>query len=102
MSDVAIRVTVQGREYALRVRDGAEAETQRIAAALDARIGAFRAAFPSQTELTAVLMTALALAEENHVLEGRSGADDGALAADLDALDADLARGLWASGEAER
>lgn len=62
--DVPLRVTIQQRDYGLRVKTGAEADTQALVRALDERISAFRRAFPMQPELTAVVMTALALAEE--------------------------------------
>lgn len=62
--DVPLRVTIQQRDYGLRVKAGAEADTQALVQALDERISAFRRAFPMQPELTAVVMTALALAEE--------------------------------------
>lgn len=62
--DVPLRVTIQGRDYGLRVKSGAEAETKALVRALDERVSAFRKAFPMQPEMTAVVMTALALAEE--------------------------------------
>ncbi|MCA0268536.1 MAG: cell division protein ZapA [Bacteroidetes bacterium] len=62
--DVPLRVTIQQRDYGLRVKAGAETDTQALVRALDERISAFRHAFPMQPELTAVVMTALALAEE--------------------------------------
>ena len=62
--DVPLRVTIQQRDYGLRVKAGAEQDTLALVRRLDERITAFRRAFPMQPELTAVVMTALALVEE--------------------------------------
>ena len=61
-----LRVQILGREYGLRVREGAEEETRRIAHFVDDRMQKFRKAHPEQAELTTAVMTALALAEELH------------------------------------
>ena len=60
----SIRVQILGREYALRVQEGDEAHTRRIASSLDARMRQFNEAHPEQAELTTAVMTALTLAEE--------------------------------------
>ena len=59
-----IRVHILGREYALRVRKGEESTTRQLAAQLNARMEAFRDEHPEQAELTASVITALAMAEE--------------------------------------
>jgi cell division protein ZapA len=59
-----IRVQVMGREYPLRVGEADEALTREMAAYVDAKMKAFRAAFPKQPEVTTAVVTALALAEE--------------------------------------
>lgn len=59
-----LRVQILGREYGLRVREGAEEYTRRIARFVDERMQKFRRAHPEQAELTTAVMTALALAEE--------------------------------------
>lgn len=63
-----IRVNVMGREYALRVEADNEALMREIAANVNARMKAFRKAHPDQAKLTTAVITALALAEELHLL----------------------------------
>lgn len=59
-----IRVQVMGREYPLRIQEADEAMTREMAAYVDAKMKAFRQAFPKQPEVTTAVVTALALAEE--------------------------------------
>ncbi len=59
-----IRVRVMGREYPLRVNEADEAVTRQIAAYVDAKMHAFKEAFPKQPEVTTAVVAALALAEE--------------------------------------
>ncbi len=82
----SIRVQILGREYALRVQEGDEAHTRRIASSLDARMRKFNEAHPEQAELTTAVMTALTLAEE--LFLQRDQYDDGtaALTRELDEL----------------
>jgi cell division protein ZapA len=74
----SIRVQILGREYALRVQEGDEAHTRRIASSLDARLRQFKEAHPEQAELTTAVMTALSLAEELYLQ--REEHDDGTAA----------------------
>lgn len=60
----SIRVHILGREYGLRVEEGDEAHTRRIASSVNARMERFKEAHPEQAELTTAVMTALAFAEE--------------------------------------
>lgn len=60
----SIRVHIMGREYGLRVKEGDEAHTRRVASAVDERMQKFEEAHPEQAELTTAVMTALAFAEE--------------------------------------
>ncbi len=60
----SIRVRLMGREYALRVAPEHEARTRAYAAYVERKLQAFREAHPDQTETTAALITALALAVE--------------------------------------
>lgn len=60
----SIRVDILGREYGLRVQEGDEAHTRRIAASVNDRMKKFKEAHPEQAELTTAVMTALSLAEE--------------------------------------
>ena len=60
----SIRIRLLEREYALRVAPEHEEHTRAYAAYVDRKLKAFRTAHPDQTETTAALITALALAEE--------------------------------------
>ncbi|MEZ4702816.1 MAG: cell division protein ZapA [Rhodothermales bacterium] len=59
-----IRVQVMGRDYPLRIAESDEALTREMAAYVDAKMKAFKQAFPKQPEVTTAVVTALALAEE--------------------------------------
>ena len=65
----SIRVTIQGRDYALRVRPEDETDTRKIVAALDERLRQFQQAHPEQPELTTAVIVALGLAEELHAAQ---------------------------------
>ena len=69
-----IHVHILGREYTLRVEQEAESDMRTLAATLDERMRAFRKTHPTQPEVTAAVITALALAEELHSL--RNAVDD--------------------------
>ena len=60
----SISVRVMGRDYTLRVSDADEAMTREIAGYVDAKMSAFRSAFPKQPEITTAVIAALAIAEE--------------------------------------
>ncbi len=62
----SIRVSIMGREYALRVDEQSEALTREIATSVDEKMQAFRRAHPDQAKLTAAVVVALALAEQVH------------------------------------
>ncbi len=84
-----IRVDVMGREYPLRIAASDEAVTREMAAYVDARMRAFRAAFPKQPEVTTAVVTALALVEELFAArdaQARMLAEADREAAQLDAL----------------
>jgi len=53
-----------GRDYTLRVSEADEAMTREIAGYVDAKMSAFRSAFPKQPEITTAVIAALAIAEE--------------------------------------
>ena len=59
-----IRVRVMSRDFTLRVRPEDEPATREIAAYVDDKMQRFKEAHPEQSELTAAIITALALAEE--------------------------------------
>ena len=97
----SIRVQILGREYALRVQEGDEAHTRRIASSLDARMQKFNEAHPEQAELTTAVMTALTLAEE--LFLQREQYDDGtaALSKELEHLSQRLEEAVPASAVSE-
>ncbi len=90
--DKSIRVRILGREYALRVRPGDEALTRDVAAYVDGKMQAFQQAHPGQSELTAAVITALAIAEELYSTWEEDDAVDEALDALADRLDGVLGR----------
>lgn len=60
-----------GRDYTLRVNESDEAMTREVAAYVDSKIMAFRAAFPKQPEITTAIVAALAIAEELYAARGQ-------------------------------
>ena len=71
----SINVRVMGREYSLRVNQDDEKTTREVAAYVDAKMTAFRKAFPRQSETTTAVIAALAIAEELYILRDRQGQD---------------------------
>ena len=59
-----ITVHILGRSYTLRVKPEDEEMTREIASYVDAKMTAFRKAFPKQDEVTSAVIAALAIAEE--------------------------------------
>lgn len=90
--DKPIRVRLLGREYTLRVREEDEALTQEMAAYVSAKMDAFRNAHPDHSEITAAVITALALAEEIYTLRDTQYPPQ--LDAELDTLEKRLADAL--------
>jgi cell division protein ZapA len=93
----SIRVTLMGREYALRVREEDEAHTRTVARELNEQMEAFREAHPEQAELTTAIIIALGLADKLTVLQRETAARR---AEQVDVLD-DLARQLTEALEAD-
>jgi cell division protein ZapA len=60
----SIRVRLLGRDYTLRVRDENESLTRELEEYVDGKLRAFRDAHPEQSDTTAAIITALAIAEE--------------------------------------
>lgn len=90
----SIRVHVLGREYALRVQEEDEAHTRRIASFVNARMEQFKDSHPEQAELTTAVMTALALAEELHLLREEQEGSSAALNEELEQLSQKLGKAL--------
>ena len=82
----SIRVHILGRDYALRVEEGDEAHTRRIAASVNTRMQKFKEAHPEQAELTTAVMTALTLAEEVFLQREKHQDGTAALNEELDHL----------------
>ncbi|NNF05037.1 MAG: cell division protein ZapA [Rhodothermales bacterium] len=60
----SIRVRFLGKDYSLRVKEEDKAATIEMAEFLDERLRAFKSAHPEQSDLTAAVITALAVTEE--------------------------------------
>jgi cell division protein ZapA len=90
----SIRVHILGREYGLRVHEEDERHTRRMAAYVNERMEEFRDAHPEQAELTTAVITALALAEELHMVREKSETETGVLASEIDRLADRLADAL--------
>lgn len=82
----SIRVHIMGREYGLRVQEGDESHTRRIAASVDERMKKFKEAHPEQAELTAAVMAALAFAEELFLQREQREEETAALNGELERL----------------
>lgn len=82
----SIRVQILGREYALRVQEGDEKYTRRVASSLDTRMRQFKNAHPEQAELTTAVMTALTLAEELYLQREEHEDGTAALSKELERL----------------
>lgn len=82
----SIRISILGRDYALRVREEAEEQTRNLARFVEERMRQFKEAHPEQAELTTAVITALTLAEELHDLRAERDDAEAQLDAELDAL----------------
>ena len=60
----SIRVRVLNRDFSLLIRRQDETLTRELAEFVDSKMREFRRAHPEQPELTAAIITALAIAEE--------------------------------------
>lgn len=60
----SIRVRFLGKDYNLRVKEEDEAATLEMAEYLDERLRKFKSAHPEQSDLTAAIITALAVTED--------------------------------------
>lgn len=98
MMQKSIRVRIADRDYSLRVREENERLTRELAQYVDAKMQAFKDAHPEQSDTTAAIITALAIAEE--LFLERSGKEDGGetLAHALDDLERELASVLTSKG----
>lgn len=97
MSHAPVRISLLGKEYTLRVAEGKEAATEEMAAYLDEKLQAFKSAHPEQSDLTAAVITALAVTEDLF-LEREAKYDPGAeVSSVLEELEKSLSAALVAS-----
>jgi len=59
-----VRIRLLGKDYTLRVAAGKEEATEEMARYLESKLQAFKLAHPEQSDLTAAVITALAVTEE--------------------------------------
>lgn len=90
----SLRVRLLDREMTLRVAASDEALVAEAAALADARLRAFREAFPAQPELTAALIVVLEMAQELLAARDERARYDLRLSDALVALDLELAAAL--------
>jgi cell division protein ZapA len=90
----SIRISIAGRDYSLRVREENEVLTRELAHYVDAKLRAFKDAHPEQSDSTAAVISAMAIAEE--LFMARSGSEDRgeSIALALDELERELATAL--------
>ena len=89
-----IRVSILDKEYTLRVEEEEAASTQEMAEYLDSRLRAFKSAHPEQSDLTAAVITGLAVTEKLF-LERSERFDPGEkINAELDAMERKLSEAL--------
>lgn len=81
-----IRVRILSREFSLVVEPDDEQLMREVAEFVDQRTQAFRKAHPEQPEVTAALITAVAIAEELFIERGRRERRDKHLDAELNDL----------------
>lgn len=60
----SLSVEILGRNYTLRVRDDNQDLTRKLAEYVDAKMTVFRDSHPEQSDTTAAVITAMAIAEE--------------------------------------
>ncbi len=89
-----IRVSILDKEYTLRVEEEEAAATLEMAEYLDSRLRAFKSAHPEQSDLTAAVITGLAITEKLF-LERSERFDPGEkLNSELDAMERKLSDAL--------
>ncbi|TDI70673.1 MAG: cell division protein ZapA [Bacteroidetes bacterium] len=97
MTQNPVQIRLLGKEYTLRVSEGKEKDTEKMAEYLDEKLQAFKSAHPEQSDLTAAVITALAVTEELFI-ENASSHDPGEeINAQLDELEKTLSAALVAS-----
>ena len=91
-----IKVRFLGKDYTLRVKEDDELATLEMAEYLDSKMRAFKQAHPEQSDLTASVITGLAITEEL-LVERSSTLDPGEhINAELNKMERKLSRALLA------
>jgi cell division protein ZapA len=88
------RVSILGKDYTLRVEEADEAATQEMAEYLDSRLRAFKSAHPEQSDLTAAIITGLAVTEKLFVERSEKLDPGKEINAQLDAMERKLSNAL--------
>jgi len=89
-----IRISILDKEYTLRVEEEEATATLEMAEYLDSRLRAFKSAHPEQSDLTAAVITGLAITEKLF-LERSERFDPGEkLNSELDAMERKLSDAL--------
>lgn len=95
----SIRVRVLNREYSLVVKRQDEERTRELAAFVDSKIREFRRAHPEQPEVTATIITALAIAEELFTERDQRAEVEGVLEDELGEMAKKLNEALAVNGK---
>ena len=89
-----IRLSILGKEYTLRVDEELEGQTREMAAYLNEQLHAFKSAHPEQSDLTAAVITALAVTEKLFNERNAPGSTATEMNAELDRLERKLSAAL--------
>jgi len=89
-----LRISILGKEYTLRVDDENEEATLKMAGYLNDQLNAFKAAHPEQSDLTASVITALAVTEKLFNERNERPDQGEAVVAELDRLEKKLTAAL--------
>lgn len=95
----SIRVRVLNREFSLVVRHEDEERTRELAAYVDAKIREFRRAHPEQSEVTATIITAMAIADDLFVDRDRQAEIDAYVEEELGQMAEKLNEALAVNGK---
>jgi cell division protein ZapA (FtsZ GTPase activity inhibitor) len=89
-----IKVSILGKDYTLRVEEDTAAETTEMAEYLDSQLRAFKSAHTEQSDLTAAIITGLAITEKLFLERSRKVDPGKMINAELDILEKKLTDAL--------
>jgi len=89
-----IRVSILGKEYTLRVEEEDADDTREMAEYLDGQLRAFKTAHPEQSDLTAAIITGLAVTEKLFTERQQSFDPGEVVSRELEALERKLSDAL--------